>query len=123
MQEINKTAKSKSMFETFKREVLPEKLSSTSGISEEELFIEYYRALQLYIIPNKNIPSLLLIMCVEVGRIEAVKRLQKVLGVEQSGLITPVTRWAINNRTVSLNNLEKEFKTFSYKLMTILNLF
>jgi|AntRauTorcE11897_2_1112592.scaffolds.fasta_scaffold02499_6 lysozyme family protein len=85
-QEIRKSKKSEEYFKEFKK-----KFPSMRNTSSEELFVAYYRGMQVWLLPPA-IQGYFLWAAVCLGKVRAIKILQKTLKVETDGVMGPITR-------------------------------
>lgn len=90
LKEINKSETSKRQFEKFSKDSEIIELSKNFEISQEELFIGYYRAMQMWLL--KEDAYTFLELAIVLGKVKAIKILQKNLGVKKDGIFGPVTR-------------------------------
>lgn len=121
--EINKSSKSLEMFREFKNRVLDYKLltvNKRARVSNEEAFIGYYRAMQLWLFENRNVEKVVLKSAVELGKVRTIKIIQKIIKVKQDGVFGPITR--ANLIDFNLEDFNKETSKFKYQIISFIRL-
>lgn len=110
-EEIRKNEKSIKYFGQFQKDYVP-----INKVSIEELFIGYYRAMQVWLLP-KQIRPIFMWSAVRLGKIRTIKALQKVIDVKADGVMGPLTRSALDN--VDLESFTKEIRKPKNKIVLI----
>lgn len=121
--EINKSSKSLEMFTEFKNKLLDYRVlavNKRARVSNEEAFIGYYRAMQLWLFENRNVEKVILRTAVELGKVRTIKIIQKIIKVKQDGVFGPITR--ANLIDFNLEDFNKETSRFKYQIIQFIRL-
>lgn len=112
--EIDSTGKSIEYFTKFKDNF---GLSINTTISNEELFVGYYRAMQLWLFKDKEVERKILQSAIDLGKVRTIKIIQKVIEVKPDGVFGPVSR--ANLQFFSLKEFSNETSKFKYQLIKL----
>lgn len=118
--EINKSSKSLEMFKEFKDRILDYyvlTVNKRAKVSNEESFIGYYRAMQLWLFEDENIEKAILKTAVKIGKVRTIKIIQKILEIKQDGVFGPITRAYLVD--FKLKNFNKEISKFKYQIIRL----
>ena len=115
LKEINKSEASKKQFEKFSKDSEIIEISKNFKISQEELFIGYYRAMQMWLL--KEDAYVFLELAIVLGKVRAIKVLQKNLGVDRDGIFGPVTRANLESLDTYKFSLETNSLTYIILLL------
>lgn len=112
--EISKTDNSKKFFEAFKKDI---RIQGPSSISQEELFIGYYRAMQLWLFKNISKERMVIYTALNIGKITTIKLIQKNVGEKEDGVFGPITRGSLDK--FDLDSFIIETSKMKYKLLKL----
>jgi len=112
--EIDSTGKSIEYFTKFKDNF---GLSINTTISNEELFVGYYRAMQLWLFKDKEVERKILQSAIDLGKVRTIKIIQKVIEVKPDGVFGSVSR--ANLQFFSLKEFSNETSKFKYQLIKL----
>ncbi len=92
-EQINKSETSKKFYINFLKE-FPTELTENSVAREnkEQIFIEYFRDLSLFLIKDQKIRQEALVCAFYLGRVPTIKMLQRIMDLEPSGIVGVQTK-------------------------------
>lgn len=108
--EVNKSPKSKKDYEVFCKQ----NFNLNVELPCPEVFVCYFRALQIYIFKKRDMQELFLNMALDVGKVNAIKFLQAYYNETQDGVIGSFTRNKMN--TMAEDCDVKKIKNIQYTL-------
>lgn len=112
--EISKSLNSEKFFKEFKKDL---KIVSPYGTSQEELFIGYYRAMQLWLFKDISKERMVIYTALSIGKVATIKLIQKNIGEKEDGVFGPITRGSLDK--FKLDDFIQETSKLKYTLIKI----